>query len=274
MKLDPIEKKLFLEGVHLRYGYDFRQYADASLHRRLTQLLISESNPSLVAILARVLQEPEYFRRILTQLTIGTTEFFRDPEFFKALREQVFPHLKTYPSLRVWIAGCSTGEEIVSLAILLKEEGLLPRTTIYATDINHDSIKRARDSIYPMSSLQTFARNYGIASGLSAPAEYYTSEYGAVRFKPELTENVVFSEHNLVTDEAFTEAHLILCRNVLIYFTRDLQNRVFDLFRRSLAHRAFLGIGSKEAIRFSSSADRFETVNARHNLFRLKGGAA
>lgn len=269
IQIDPIQRHLFFEGIFLKFGYDFRQYSEASLNRRLEAMLIARRSPDLLSELNRVFAQPEEFREIIPHLTVNTTQFFRDPEFYKELRESVFPVLKTYPRLRIWSAGCSTGQEVISLSILLQEEGLLDRTTIYATDINPRMIRKAKEGIFDLASLQLFAKNYSAASGLKTPSDYYTADYGAVRFSPRLLENVVFSEHNLVTDEAFAECHLIICRNVLIYFNRELQERVLQLFRRSLTHKGFLGLGNKESITFSKSAPFFKDVG-RHRIFQLK----
>jgi chemotaxis protein methyltransferase CheR len=252
IKVDPVERHLFLEGVFLRYGYDFRQYAEASLDRRLSNLLGQYNLDSLIDLLKRVLASADAFREILPQLTINTTEFFRDPIFFRTLRETVFPVLKTYPRIVVWVAGCSTGEEVISLAIALQEENLLNRTLIHATDINPNVLKKAKEAIYDSSLISSFNKNYVAAGGTKSPSEYY------------------FSEHNLVTDAPFIEANLILCRNVLIYFNRELQERAFNLFARSLTFKGYLGIGSKETIRFSPSASYFETVNQEQNIYSLK----
>ena len=240
-----------MEGLLMRYGYDFRSYSEVSINRRLLVILAKKNTNSLLDILREAIHSPEYFRSILPMLTINTTEFFRDPGFFRSLREEVFPVLASYARPRIWIAGCSTGEEVFSLCILLKEADLLGRSTIYATDISPEVIAKAKAGIYHLESLKTFAKNYSQASGLEAPASYYNSEYGLVKFDPELIKNVVFSEHNLVTDSNFTEAHLILCRNVLIYFNKDLQNRVLNLFSECLVTKGFLGLGSKESLRFS-----------------------
>lgn len=270
MNIDPVERHLFLEGIFLRYGYDFRQYAEISLNRRLVGMLARKGSDSLLDVLKETLASPEFFRQVLAQLTINTTEFFRDPLFFKALRESVFPLLRTYPSLRIWIAGCSTGQEILSLAILLDEDGLLKRSTIYATDINSEAIKQAREGIYNIGAIQTFAKNYSMASGLKSPSDYYTADYDLIRFHRRLSENIVFSEHNLATDSAFTEAHLILCRNVLIYFSRALQDRALTLFTQSLVSRGFLAIGSKESLKFSSVGSRFTAIDKKENVHQFK----
>lgn len=271
MIVDPVERHLFLEGIFLRYGYDFRQYAEASLNRRLANLLVEYKTKSLLDVLKVVLDSPDRFREILPSLTINTSEFFRDPLFFRTLREHVIPVLKTYSKISVWIAGCSTGEEVLSTAILLKEEDLYKRATVHATDINPEVIKRAKGGIYELSNMQTYNRNYVLAGGTKSPSEYYTAEYGLARFDPSLLENVVFSEHNLVTDAGFLEAHLILCRNVLIYFNRALQDRALRLFAESLAFRGFLGIGPKESIRFSELSTYFEKLRPDQNIFTLKG---
>lgn len=267
IQIDPVERHLFFEGILIKYGYDFRQYAEASLDRRLIYILGKKGSSSLLDLLKDVLAQPEEFRSILSQLTINTTEFFRDPHFFKALRESVVPVLKTYPHIVVWSAGCSTGEEVLSLSILLQEEGLLKRTTIYATDINQDVLKKAKEGIYEAGCISLFNKNYSMAGGTKAPSDYYSADYGLVRFNRELLENVVFSEHNLATDSAFVECHLILCRNVFIYFSRELQNRSLELFCESLIHKGFLSIGPKETLRFSPRATSFSSVIDGINIF-------
>ncbi len=254
----------------MKYGYDFRQYAETSLNRRLNALQDRFQTESLLEILRRVLDSSETFREILPLLTINTTEFFRDPTFFRALRESVLPALQTYPRIRIWTAGCSTGEELLSLAMILKEEGLYDRSTIYATDINPRVIQKAKDAIYDHSIIQLFNKNYAAAGGSRSPSEYYTADYGLVRFAPDLLDNVVFSEHNLATDAVFVEAHLILCRNVLIYFTRSLQNRALELFSQSLIFKGYLALGSKESLRFSTTAEDFDSIDASNRIFRLR----
>ncbi|KYG63679.1 hypothetical protein AZI86_12680 [Bdellovibrio bacteriovorus] len=265
--IDPVERHLFFEGILIKYGYDFRQYAEASLDRRLAYILGKKGSTSLLDLLKDVLGKPEEFRSILSQLTINTTEFFRDPHFFKTLRETVIPILKTYPHIVIWSAGCSTGEEVLSLAILLQEENLLKRTTIYATDINQNVLKTAKEGIYEASCIPLFNKNYSMAGGSKAPSDYYSADYGLVRFNRDLLENVVFSEHNLATDSAFVECQLILCRNVFIYFSRELQNRALELFCQSLAHKGFLAIGPKETLRFSPKANSFSSVHEGSNIF-------
>lgn len=273
INVDLIEKQLFLEGIFLRYGYDFRSYAEASFERRLQAVLAKHHGNSLLDLLKQCIHSPSFFQEVLTDLTINTTEFFRDPYVFLALREKVIPILKTYPRIIIWVAGCSSGEEVLSLNILLSEEGLLERTTIYATDINPKILKKAKTGIFELSSIGRYYKNYVLAGGTKSPSDYYITEYGLAKFDPRLLSNVVFSEHNLVTDSPFIESHLIVCRNVLIYFNRDLQNRVFGLFSKSLVYKGFLTIGSKESLKFSSNGDFFEAVDASQNIYSLKGAA-
>lgn len=270
INIDPIEKMLFFEGIFLKYGYDFRQYAAASLDRRLAFILDKFKVDSPLLLLKQALDSSDAYREILNNLTIHTSEFFRDPHFFRSLREQVLPILKTYSKLNIWVAGCSTGEEVISLAIMLREEGLQERSTIYATDINSHVLKIAEQAIYELPRLKNFNKNYVASGGTQTPSQYYSAEYGHIRFDPTLLRNVVFSQHNLATDANFIEAHLILCRNVLIYFNSDLQNRVFRLFARSLAFRGFLGIGTKETLQFSKSSKFFKEVDNARNIYTLK----
>jgi chemotaxis protein methyltransferase CheR len=268
--LDPVERHLFLEGLYLKYGYDFRHYSEASFDRRLGAILQNEKCENLLQLLEKVLKDRENFRRVLSQLTIRTTEFFRDPLFFKALREKICPVLATYPSLQIWVAGCSTGEELYSLAILLKEEKLYDKTTLFATDISPVSIQKSREGIYDNRVIQDFTRQYIASGGQNPPSNYYTSNYGCAIFDSQLRDNVVFSEHNLATDGRFAECHLILCRNVLIYFNQDLQNRVFKLFEDSLVEKGFLGIGSKEDLRFSNSHASFQIIDEKQHCYQKR----
>lgn len=269
-KVDSIEKHLLLEAIFLKYGYDFRQYTTNSLDRRFENILLRNKLTSLMPILENILNDKNYFQSLLPQLTINTTEFFRDPLFFKHLKEMVFPLLQTYPSLKFWVAGCSTGEELYSLAILLQEAGLYERSTIYATDINKDCLQQAKEGIFELAGARVYTANYLAAGGIKNPSDYYTANYGMAIFSPALKENIVFSDHNLTTDGVFGEMHLILCRNVMIYFERELQNRVIDLFVRSLTHRGFLGVGGKEDIRFAPSGLYFESLGSGTHLYQKK----
>ncbi|MEO5659725.1 MAG: protein-glutamate O-methyltransferase CheR [Polaromonas sp.] len=265
---DDIELRLLMEAIYLKYSYDFRDYSRASQKRRILYALTQFDCPTISALQAKVLHDPAVFLRLLQYLTIPVSEMFRDPVFFLALREQVVPHLRTYASIKVWIAGCSTGEEVYSLAILLKEEGLLERSLIYATDINPASLDKARQGIFPVDSISGYTDNYQKAGGRHAFSDYYTAAYDAAIFDKSLRDNIVFADHSLATDSVFSETQLVLCRNVLIYFTRKLQDRALGLFHESLGHRGFLGLGSKESIDFSAYSKRFEPVVRAERIFR------
>lgn len=263
-----IELRMLVEAVYLKYNYDFRDYTGASQKRRVLVAMREMECDTVSELQSKVLHEPNGFAQLLQYLTIPVTEMFRDPEYFLAIREQVAPLLSTYPSLKIWVAGCSTGEEVYSLAILLKEEGLLERSIIYATDINPESLEAARRGVFPLERMRLYTENYQKAGGKAAFSDYYTAAYGGALFNRELMENVTFADHSLATDSVFSETHFVSCRNVLIYFNRRLQDRVFGLFHESLCHRGFLGLGSKESIDFSSYAERFEPLARRERLFR------
>ena len=260
-----------IKAIYLQYSYDFRDYAGASQKRRVLQALAHLQYPTIPALQEAVVREPELFMRLLQYLTIPVSEMFRDPSFFLALRLQVVPLLQTYPSLKIWIAGCSTGEEVYSLAILLKEEGLLHRSMIYATDINPKSLNKARQGIFPVSSIQGYTANYQAAGGRQAFSDYYTAAYDAAIFDKSLRNNVTFADHSLATDSVFSETQLVLCRNVLIYFNRKLQDRALGLFHESLGYRGFLGLGSKESIDFSAHTRHFEALDKTERIFRKVG---
>lgn len=263
-----IELRMLVEAVYLKYNYDFRDYTGASQKRRVLVAMREMECDTVSELQSRVLHEPNGFAQLLQYLTIPVTEMFRDPEYFKAVREQVAPFLKTYPSLKIWVAGCSTGEEVYSLAILLKEEGLLERSIIYATDINPESLDAARRGVFPLDRMRLYTENYQKSGGKAAFSDYYTAAYGGALFDRTLMENVTFADHSLSTDSVFSETHFVSCRNVLIYFNRRLQDRVLGLFHDSLCHRGFLGLGSKESIDFSSYAERFESLARRERVFR------
>ncbi|MDB5960519.1 MAG: chemotaxis protein CheR [Massilia sp.] len=259
---------MLIEAVYLQYNYDFRDYTGASQKRRVLHALHEMDCPTISALQAKVMHEPAAFSQLLQYLTIPVTEMFRDPSFYLSLREQVIPFLKTYPSLKIWVAGCSTGQEVYSMAILLREEGLLERAIIYATDINPQSLETARRGVFPLEHMQLYTENYQAAGGKTAFSDYYTAAYGGARFDQSLVENVTFADHSLSTDSVFSETHLISCRNVMIYFNRKLQNRVFGLFHESLCHRGFLALGSKESIDFSEYGNRFEPLAKRERIYR------
>ena len=263
-----IELRMLVEAVYLKYNYDFRDYTGASQKRRVLVAMREMGCDTVSALQAKVLHEPNGFAQLLQYLTIPVTEMFRDPEYFLAVREQVAPFLRTYPSLKIWVAGCSTGEEVYSLAILLKEEGLLERSIVYATDINPQSLEAARRGVFPLERMRLYTENYQKAGGTRAFSDYYVAAYDGAKFDRSLVENVTFADHSLATDSVFSETHFVSCRNVLIYFNRQLQDRVLGLFHDSLCHRGFLGLGSKESIDFSSYAQRFEPLARRERLFR------
>nr|WP_227494060.1 protein-glutamate O-methyltransferase CheR [Ramlibacter pallidus] len=264
---------MLVEAIFLRYGHDFRDYAQASLKRRVLQAQQRMGAGSISALQELVLHDAKAFARLLQYLTVPVSEMFRDPPYFLALRKHVVPVLRTYPSLKIWIAGCSTGEEPYSVAILLREEGLLDRTILYATDINHESLDKARQGIFPLDSMQAFTQNYQRAGGTRSFSDYYTAAYGGALFDKSLRENITFADHSLATDAVFSETHFVSCRNVLIYFNRALQDRALGLFHDSLAHRGFLGLGTKETLEFSAYGGRFEPVARRERIYRKLGAA-
>jgi chemotaxis protein methyltransferase CheR len=266
--LERIEVDLLLEGVFRHYGFDFRSYAFSSLKRRLWKRITSEGLESISALQDRVLHDPAMMEKLLLDLSINVSAMYRDPSFYKTFREKVVPVLRTYPFVRLWHAGCSTGEEVYSMAILLEEEGLYDRARIYATDINEVVLQTAKSGIYPVEKMQEYTQNYIRAGGTRSFSDYYVAKYDAAIFSSALTRNVVFSQHNLVTDRSFAEFNVILCRNVMIYFDRKLQDRVHSLFYESLVQLGFLGLGSKESLRFSKFESCYEEVDARDKIYR------
>ena len=267
-----IEQRLLIDAIYHRYHYDFRGYAQASLKRRLGSALQHFGCQTLSQLQDKVLHDPTVFPALLEYLTVQVSDMFRDPSYFRALREEVVPHLRTYPSLKVWVAGCSAGEEAYSLAILLQEEGLLDRTLIYGTDINQQALRAAESGVFDMARVATFTENHARSGGRGSLSDYYTARYGRVVFDKALREHMVFSDHSLATDSVFAEMHLVSCRNVLIYFERDLQDRALGLFREALCHRGFLGLGSKESLRFSAQADAFDDFVVTDRIYRKKAG--
>ena len=266
--LERIEIELLLEGVYRQYGFDFRSYAYASIRRRLWRRIEAEGLSTVSALQDRVLHEPALMERLLLDLSINVTAMFRDPTFYVAFRELVVPLLRTYPFIRVWHAGCSTGEEVYSMAILLEEEGLYDRARIYATDINEVVVQRAKSGIFPLDRMQEYTENYIRAGGKRSFSEYYMAKYDGALFAPALQRNVVFSQHNLVTDRSFSEFNVIICRNVLIYFDRALQTRVHGLFYDSLVMFGILALGSKETLRLSKYEGCYEIVSPQDKIYR------
>lgn len=270
-RIEDIEIRLLLEAIYQTYHYDFRGYSMASIKRRLTQARILFGCDSISQLQDRVLHDPAVLPELLGFLTVQVSELFRDPHYFKAVREKVVPHLKTYPSLKIWIAGCSSGEELYSFAILFREEGLGDRTMFYATDINPDALRKAEAGVYDLDRMKLFSTNYQKAGGKASLADYYTAAYGGATFDAALRERVVFSDHSLVTDAVFAEMHFISCRNVLIYFDRPLQDKAIALFDESLARKGFLGLGSKETVRFSTHAAAFDEFVREDKIYQKRG---
>ncbi len=270
-KTENIELSLLLEALFRKYHYDFRGYSMASIKRRMVQARHHFGCSSFSQLQDKLLHDETLLPRMLSFLTVQVSELFRDPDYFRSLRENVIPVLRTYPSLRVWVAGCSNGEEVYSLAILFREEGLESRTLFYATDINPDALKKAEAGVYELDRMQLFTENHRKSGGKTSLSDYYTAAYGAASFDKTLRQRVVFSDHSLVSDEVFAEMHLISCRNVLIYFDRPLQDRAIGLFDESLVHKGFLGLGSKENIRFSSHADSFLEFDRNERIYQKRG---
>jgi chemotaxis protein methyltransferase CheR len=268
LDVESLELQLLLEGIFRRYGYDFREYAPASLKRRVWRRAHAEGLHTISALLERVLHDPDVMERLLLDLSINVTAMFRDPSFYAAFRAQVVPLLRTYPFTRIWVAGCSTGEEVYSLAILLTEEGLYERTRIYATDINEAVLARARAGVFPLDKMQEYTENYIRAGGTRSFSEYYLARYQGALFERSLVDNVVWAPHNLVQDRSFNSFHVILCRNVMIYFDRPLQNRVHALFYESLERFGILALGHKESIRFTGLEQCYEELDPQEKLYR------
>lgn len=269
-RITDIEVRLLLDAIFLRYKVDFRNYAEASVRRRL-DLALSRSGLKRISLLQdRILHDSEEFLNLLQFLTIPVSEMFRDPPYYSSLRTKVTPFLQTYPSLKIWVAGCSTGEEAYSMAILLKEEGLLTNSIIYATDINPVSLRKAELGMYTIEQARLFSKNYQNSGGKGSLADHYTADDDAIIFNRELKAHIVFSDHSLATDEVFSEMHFVSCRNVLIYFKRELQERAIGLFKDSLVRSGFLGIGSKESLRFNAHDKSFELIDPDNKVYRKK----
>ena len=257
---EDIELRLLLEAIFLRYQYDFREYSIASLKRRLTSAKDSLGYSTLSAMQDAVLRDPQVFAALLQFLSVQVSDMFRDPSYFATLRREIVPVLRTYPSLKIWIAGCSSGEEVYSTAILLREEGLLDRTIIYATDINPEALRKAEAGIYALDRAPAFTENHRLSGGKGSLSNHYTAHYGAVAFDGTLRKQVVFSDHSLATDSVFAEVHVVSCRNVLIYFDKPLRERALKLMRDSLVRRGYLGLGAKESLQFSDLAAQFRAL--------------
>ena len=266
--VENLEIDLLLEGIRDCYGYDFRGYARASLKRRLIHRMQQMSLNHLSEMIPRILYNRELLGQLLKDMSITVTEMFRDPPFFRAVRETIVPVLKTYPFIKIWHAGCATGEEVYSMAILLKEEGIYNKTQIYATDFNNEALHVAKEGIYPISKIKKSTLNYNKSNGKGCLSDYYHVKYTAAKIDNSLKKQILFANHNLVTDGVFNEMHLIVCRNVLIYFGKELQNQVLSLFCQSLCHRGYLCLGSKETLTLSDIEEQFETIHKPERIFR------
>ncbi len=266
--IEKIEIDLFLEAIERRYGYDFKNYARASINRRIRHVLNKTGCNCITEITQRLLHDESFFEEIIPEFSIPVTEMFRDPDFYIAVRETIIPFLSTYPFVKIWHAGCATGEEVYSLAIVLKEEGLYDRATIFATDFNDHALAKAREGVYPVNHIKQYTSNYQKAGGVASFSEYYNAQYESAIMNKSLKKNITFAKHNLVTDSVFGEMNMILCRNVLIYFNRTLQDRVFRLFSDSLIYRGFLCLGTKESLRFSSVFEEFKELNKKQKMYQ------
>ena len=267
---ENIELELLLQAIFLQYGYDFRDYSRAHVKRRVKHRMIQEGLKSISELQNKILHDKESFGRIARDFSINVTEMFRNPDFYKSIREKVIPILKTYPFLKIWHAGCATGEEVYSFAIMLKEEGLLERTQIYATDFNSLVIHKAQKGIFPIRNIKEYTANYQKAGGKESFSDYYHANDELVIFDKSLNRNIVFAEHNLVTDGVFAEVNMIVCRNVLIYFNRVLQNNVLKLLHNSLITGGFLALGTKESLLFSDEEKKYKVIDAKQKIFKKK----
>lgn len=270
LEIEDIEIDLFLEAIFRRYGYDFKNYARASVNRRVRHLLSQSQCRSITEMTERLLYDEAFFTQMALGFSITVTEMFRDPAFYKSLRENVIPFLKTFPYVKVWHAGCASGEEVYSLAILFKEEGLYDKATIYATDYNDTALDRAAKGVYSIDRIKQYSANYISAGGLSTLSDYYYADYDSVIMDSTLRKNVIFANHNLATDGVFSEMHLVFCRNVVIYFNKDLQERAYKLFEESLVFDGFLCLGAKESLEFSKVRDAFVDIDTPFRIFQKK----
>ncbi|KEO82401.1 CheR family methyltransferase [Tumebacillus flagellatus] len=267
-EVEQIELQLLMEGIYRLQGFDFKNYSLPFLRRRIQHRMNAEKLPTISALQEKVLHDPLMMERLLNDFSVNVTEMFRDPSFFQAFRQRVVPILRDYPYIRIWHAGCSTGEEVYSMAILLHEEGLYHKARLYATDMSERSLKRAESGQFPLQRMQLYTKNYLQAGGTKAFSEYYSAIHETVEFHPFLRENLVFAQHNLVTDRSFNEFHVIVCRNVMIYFDKSLQNRVHRLFYDSLSSGGILALGSREGLALTTLASRYEEVDGLEKLFR------
>jgi chemotaxis protein methyltransferase CheR len=267
-QLQKLELELLLEAIYRHFGYDFRNYAAPFLQRRILNRMAVEKLKTVSGLQEKVLHEPLVMERLLKDFSINVTEMFRDPTFFKTLRTRVIPLVREYPAIRIWHVGCGSGEEVYSMAILLHEEGLLDKTKIYATDINQVNLEKAKQGSFPLEKMKLYTTNYIQSGGKKAFSEYYSVKNEGACFSPFLKKNMVYFQHNLVTDQSFNEFHIIICRNVMIYFNKKLQNHVHQLLYESLFYSGFLGLGTREEIRFTNYAEHYEVLHSADKLYR------
>lgn len=263
-----LEIDLLLEAIYRLSGFDFRQYNRSSISRRIANRMRMNNIPTISRVLEKVIHEDGLLEQLLNDFSINVTEMFRDPSFFKAFRQEVVPYLRDYPEIRIWHAGCATGEEVYSMAILLQEEGLIDQAVIYATDMNEQVLEKAKKGVFPINKMQAYTKNYMRAGGIHAFSEYYKTDNQYAYFQPSLLKNIIFAQHNLVTDQSFNEFHVIMCRNVLIYFSSELQNQVHNLFSESLSNNGFLCLGDKETIRFEDIIPKYKEIVCNEKIYQ------
>lgn len=266
--LERLEIELLLEGIYRHYGFDFRNYAFSSIRRRIWHRIKADKIGTISSLLDKVLHDPNMMEKLYLDFSINVTEMFRDPSFFRALRYQVIPQLRLLPNIRIWHAGCSTGEEVYSMAILMTEEGLYDRTRIYATDMNNRVIQQAKLGQFPLKKMKGYTSNYVHSDGINDFSRYYTVQEESAVFNHELSRNIVFAQHNLVTDGSFNEFHMIICRNVLIYFDQALQTRVHRLFLNSLCSTGYLALGNREGLSFPKQEQHYTIIDGKEKIFR------
>ncbi|KGR75720.1 CheR family methyltransferase [Ureibacillus sinduriensis] len=265
-----LEIDLLLKAVFRLSGYDFRLYNRSSITRRIENRMRISNLATITELTNSIIHNKDYLHQILNDFSINVTEMFRNPSFFKAFREEVIPKLRDFPEIRIWHAGCATGEEVFSMAILMEEEGLMDKTVIYATDMNEDVLEKAKNGVFPIHKMQAYTKNYQLAGGKESFSQYYKTDRQYAYFHKSLLENIIFAQHNLVTDQSFNEFHIIICRNVLIYFTQRLQNQVHHLFYESLMNGGFLGLGDKETLRFIDIVSSYNEVNDSERIYQKK----
>ena len=267
-ELERLEMELLLLAIYRHHGFDFRAYAPASLHRRIRRHMEHAPVSSISGLTELILHEPAALQRLLHDLSVNVTAMFRDPSFFAEFRQTVVPLLRTYPTVRIWHAGCSTGEEVYAMSILLEEEGLYERCRIYATDMDSTVLDQARQGIFPLARMKEYTSNYFLGGGKRSLSDYFIAKYDGALFAPRLAKNVLFTQHNLAMDRGFSEFNVIVCRNVLIYFDRTLKNHALGLFSDSFATLGVLCLGRKESLQFTAFEQDFSVLSARERIYR------